>query len=235
MAVAVLPLPSVTVQVTVVVPRPKLAGASLVTDATLQLSAVVGVPNSNSVAVQPELVFTSIFDGAVIVGAVISVTVTVCVAVAVLPLPSVTVQVTVVFPKTKLVGALLVTDATLQLSAVVGVPKETPVAVQPELVFTLLFDGAVIVGTIMSVTVTVALAVCTFPLLSVTVSTTAFAPKFVQLKLVLFTLKFAMVQLSVEALSTSAADMVAEPEPFRLMVMFFALATGLVVSVMFIF
>ena len=72
-----LPLPSVTVQVTVVVPRPKLAGASLVTDATLQLSAVSGLPKATSVAVQPELVFTLLLDGAVIVGTVTSVTVTV--------------------------------------------------------------------------------------------------------------------------------------------------------------
>ena len=68
------------------------------------------------------------------VGTILSVTVTVCVAVAVLLLPSVTVQVTVVFPKGNAVGASLVTLATVQLSAVVGVPKLTPVAVQPEFV-----------------------------------------------------------------------------------------------------
>ena len=46
------------------------------------------------------------------------------------PLPSVTVQVTVVLPTGKLAGALLVTLATEQLSAVAGVPKLTVVPKQ---------------------------------------------------------------------------------------------------------
>ena len=154
-AVAVLPLPSVTVQVTVVVPNGNALGALLVTEATEQLSAVVGVPNETLVAVQPVLVVTETAAGAVMVGFTLSVTVTVCVAVAVFPEPSVTVQVTVVVPNWNVVGALLVTEATEQLSAVVGVPNETPVAVQPVLVVTFLFDGAEIVGFTLSVTVTV--------------------------------------------------------------------------------
>ena len=79
-----------------------------------------------------------------------SVTVTVCVAVAVLPLPSVTVHVTVVAPNGKVAGALLVTLATVQLSAVAGVPNTTPVAVQPLLVHTVTLAGAVIVGLVLS-------------------------------------------------------------------------------------
>jgi len=70
-----------------------------VVDATLQLSAVVGVPSDTPVAVQPELVTAFTVAGQVMVGATLSVTDTVCVQVAVLPAPSVTVQVTVVFPK----------------------------------------------------------------------------------------------------------------------------------------
>ena len=71
----------------------------MVTLATLQLSAVVGVPSEVTVALhEPALAFTEMFAGAVIVGFWLSVTVTVCVAVAVLPLPSVTVHVTVVVP-----------------------------------------------------------------------------------------------------------------------------------------
>ena len=150
-----LPLPSVTVQVTVVLPNGKALGALLVTEATEQLSAVVGVPKATPVAVQPELVLADRADGAVIVGFTLSVTVTICVAVAVLPLPSVTVQVTVVLPSGKELGASLVTEVTEQLSAVVGVPKETPVAVYPELVFTDTAVGAVIVGFTLSVTVTI--------------------------------------------------------------------------------
>ena len=100
-AVAVLPFTSVTVQVTVVEPTGNTEGALLVTVATPQLSAVVGVPSeapasdSDTERHQPLIVTV---DGAVIVGFCASITVTVCVAVAVLPCTSVTVQVTVVVP-----------------------------------------------------------------------------------------------------------------------------------------
>ena len=68
------------------------------------------------------------------VGGTLSVTVTVWVQVAVLPQLFVTVQVTVVTPNAKDKGALLETDDTPKLSAVTGVPRSTPVAVQPSLV-----------------------------------------------------------------------------------------------------
>ena len=74
---------------------------------------------------------------------------------AILPDPSVTVQVTVVIPNGKAAGALFVTEATEQLSAVTGVPRATPVAVQAELVVVFTVAGAVIVGLMLSVTVTV--------------------------------------------------------------------------------
>ena len=70
----------------------------LVTDVTLQLSFVVGVPRLTPVAVHAVFVVVVIPAGAVIVGFTLSFTVTSCVAVAVLPLPSVTVHVTVVVP-----------------------------------------------------------------------------------------------------------------------------------------
>jgi hypothetical protein len=120
-----------------------------VTLATVQLSAVVGVPK---LIAAPLHTVTS--AGAVIVGSTLSVTVTTCVAVAVLPLPSVTVQVTVVFPNENAAGASLVVLATEQLSAVVGVPKTTPVAVQPLFVVADTAAGAVIVGLMLSVNVT---------------------------------------------------------------------------------
>ena len=50
-----------------------------------------------------------------------------------MPAPSVIVHITEVFPRGKAEGALLVIDAMLQLSAVIGVPKSTPVAVHPVL------------------------------------------------------------------------------------------------------
>jgi len=172
----VLPLPSVTVQVTVVDPNGNALGALLVTEATEQLSAVVGVPNETPVAVQLVLVLADTALGAVMVGLTLSVTVTTCVAVAVLPLPSVTVQVTVVVPNGNALGALLVTEATEQLSAVVGVPNETLVAVQPVLVVAETAAGAVIVGLTLSVTVTVCVAVAVFPEPSVTVQVTVVVP-----------------------------------------------------------
>ena len=127
----------------------------MVTDATEQLSAVVGIPNETPVAVQPVLVVAETAAGAVMVGLTLSVTVTTWVAVAVLPVPSVTVHVTVVLPNGKAVGALLVTEATEQLSDVVGVPNETPVAVHPVLVVAETEAGAVMVGFTLSVTVTI--------------------------------------------------------------------------------
>ena len=74
---------------------------------------------------------------------------------AVLPDPSVTVQITVVTPNGKAAGALFVTVATEQLSAVTGVPKTTLVDVHPTLVVPVEAEGAVIVGLMLSLTITV--------------------------------------------------------------------------------
>jgi hypothetical protein len=79
----------------------------------------------------------------------------------VFPLLSVTVQVTVVIPNGKADGALLLTEATPQLSAVVGVPNETPVAVQLVLVVAFTFAGQEIVGAIISITVLIVTSVVT--------------------------------------------------------------------------
>jgi hypothetical protein len=87
------PLPSVTVQVTVVFPIGKTAGASLVIEAIEQLSSTVGVPRTTPLAVHSSAsVFTATGAGHTIVGSSI-VTVTICSQVAMFPLPSVTVQV----------------------------------------------------------------------------------------------------------------------------------------------
>ena len=69
------------------------------------------------------------------------------------PLASVTVQVTVVVPAKNSNGALFVTLATLQLSAVIGVPKTTPAAPQDADEATVIAAGAIIVGFIASTTV----------------------------------------------------------------------------------
>ena len=168
-AVAVLPAPSSTVHVTVVVPNGKVAGASLVTVTLVQLSVATGFPKFAITAAQFVLAFTVMFAGAIIVGLVLSSTITFCVAVAVFPALSVTVQVTTVVPNGKVPGALLVTEATPQLSAVVGVPKVTPKALHDEFALTVTATGAVIVGSSVSFTVTVKLAELVLPAASVAV------------------------------------------------------------------
>ncbi len=74
--VVVFPLPSVTVQITVVLPNGNAIGASLVTLAILQLSVVVGTPKFTVVAVHPVFVDALTFAGDVIVGLIVSVIVT---------------------------------------------------------------------------------------------------------------------------------------------------------------
>lgn len=75
-----------------------------------------------------------------------------------------TVQVTVVVPKGKLTGALLVTFATPQLSEVTGVPNDKPEAEQlPASVLADKGGGQVITGGILSCTVTFCVHVAVFP------------------------------------------------------------------------
>ena len=149
-----LPEPSTTVQVTVVVPNGNAAGALLVTLVTEQLSVVIALPSTSPVLVQSVLVVVLIAIGAMILGNCVSTIVTICVAVAVLPEPSTTVQVTVVAPSGNVAGASFVTLAIEQLSAVTGVPSATFTAKHPLFVGTVTAAGAVIVGTVTSVTVT---------------------------------------------------------------------------------
>ena len=86
------------VQVTVVLPNGYTNKPLFVTEAILQLSLVIGVPNETPVAVHPVFVTVKTVGGHVIVGVTLSVTVTNCSQVAVLPEPSVTVQITAVIP-----------------------------------------------------------------------------------------------------------------------------------------
>ena len=122
------------------------------------------------------MVDITIFAGATIVGKIESMTLTIWVAVAVFPLASVTVQVTVVVPAKNSNGALFVTLATLQLSAVIGVPKTTPAAPQDADEATVIAAGAIIVGFIASTTVINWLTEVEFPLESITVQTTVVVP-----------------------------------------------------------
>ena len=176
MHVAVFPALSATVHTTFVLPNMKTPGALLVIEAIPQLSVVTGVPKSTPVAVQPVFVYVVFVGGQVIVGNTLSFTVTNCSQVAMLPELSTTVQVTTVVPKGNARGASLVTEATPQLSAVVGVPKITPVAVQVVLVTVTMFAGHIIVGLTLSVMVTVWVLVVAFPEASVAVQVTVVFP-----------------------------------------------------------
>src|SRR5437763_3779799 len=81
---------------------------------------------------------------------------TVCGHVALLPWLSVTVQITVLVPTGKSEGALLVTVTGPQLSATVGVPRATLVAPhRPAEALTVTRAGQEIVGSWVSLTITV--------------------------------------------------------------------------------
>ena len=73
------------------------------------------------------------------------------------------------------------------------------------------FSFTEITGAILSSTVTVAVLLALLPFTSSTVNVTVFAPKFVQLKLVLSKLIVLMPQLSLEPLLMFAVVMLAAP------------------------
>jgi hypothetical protein len=115
---------------------------------------------------------------------------------------------------------LSVTEATEQLSAVVGVPKTTPVAEHtPGSLLTTTSVGHAIVGEIVSDTVTVEEHVDVFPEPSVTVKVTVFGPTFAQVKAVVEADRVTAEQLSVDPLSISAATIVPAPAPSKKTVM----------------
>ena len=149
-----LPALSVTVQVTVVVPIGKVAGASLVTEATPQLSPVVGFERTTVAKQEPGSASTDTSAAQAIVGFSVSFTVTSCSQVAELPALSVTVQVTVVEPTGKVAGASLVTEATPQLSAVVGFERTTVAKHSPASLDTATSAAHVMVGSSLSATTT---------------------------------------------------------------------------------
>jgi hypothetical protein len=128
-----------------------IASLKLMDTAAEQLSdavppAVVKAPRVVIPAGTSAAQVTDVADGAVIDGLASSVTVTSCSAVSVLPAASVTVHITVVLPRGKDEGALLVTLNTEQLSEVCGEPSITFVEVQPSFVVPAAVGGAEIVG-----------------------------------------------------------------------------------------
>src|SRR6185369_12301585 len=106
-------------------------------------------------------------DGQEIVGSCVSLTMTVCGQAALLPWLSVTVQITMLVPTGKSEGTLLVTVTGPQLSATVGVPRVTLVAPhRPAEALTVTRAGQEIVGSCVSLTITVCGHVAMLPWLS---------------------------------------------------------------------
>src|ERR1043166_6406121 len=180
MQTLVLPLLSIAALVTVVTPTGKvepLAGT---------LPMKVTVPHK-SVAVTlnvtlprlhwPGSAVNTMFAGHVITGGSVSRTLTLCTQVAVFPLLSDAVQVTRLVPTRNCAGASFVTVTAPQLSLVVGLPNATPVAVQlPVSTLTVTSAGHVMVGSCVSLTVTVKVQVLMLPLLSVAMLVTIVTP-----------------------------------------------------------
>jgi hypothetical protein len=123
---------------------------------TVQLSLTIGVPSDTPVAPQAALAVTTTSAAGTIDGPELSTTLIVWFNVAVLPAPSVTVQVMEEKPNGKSEGPLFTTLATLQLSFVIT-PKsiEEASAPQTDPALTVTTGGAVIVGLVVSITVTV--------------------------------------------------------------------------------
>src|SRR5207249_7579096 len=150
--VALLPWPSLALQVTVVGPMaklPPLAGVQ-VTVAVPQLSVAVTAKVTLLTQVPPE-VLTLILAGQVMTGASLSLTVTVKLQVALLPWPSLALQFTVVGPRAKLLplAGMQVTVAVPQLSVAVTA-KVTLLAQVPPEVLTVMLPGHVITGSSVS-------------------------------------------------------------------------------------
>src|ERR1043166_5307425 len=155
---ALLPDGSVAVQVTVFVPLANVepeAGTQAMDGLVVQLSVALAVKVMLLREHWPASVVWTMLDGQVMTGASTSRTTTVCAQVLLLWLVSITSQVTVLVPIGKLAGASLVTVATAQLSAVVGVPRVTLVDVHwPSSALTVTLLGQTIIGNSVSRTVT---------------------------------------------------------------------------------
>ncbi|MNC24024.1 hypothetical protein D3C75_720650 [compost metagenome] len=167
---ATLPLASVAIQVTLVVPTGKSIGASLIT-VTLNRSVTIGWPRG--ILDLTAVASTVRSAGAVRTGLVVSTTLTFCVPMVALPCSSVTVQVTSVVPSGKSAGALFVT-VTGKISVTTGWPIST--FVLSPVASAVLSPGSVTSGLVVSVIVTVCVPLVLLPFSSVAVQVTSVLP-----------------------------------------------------------
>jgi hypothetical protein len=177
--VPVLPVASVAVHVTVVVPTAKKEPDAGTQDTVTPGQLSVAVATKVTTAPQsPGSFDTVIGAGHVMTGASVSLTVTVNEQLEVLPLPSSAVQVTVVVPTEKLepdAGTQVTVGAGLQLSVAVAV-KLTTAAQVPTSLLTTIGAGQVMTGASSSKTVTVNEQVAALPAESVAVQVTVAVP-----------------------------------------------------------
>ena len=156
-----------------------------------------------------------------IIGASLSFTVTICVHSLIFPLMSIVVQVTFVTPRGYVANPLFTTEAIVQLSSVIGIPKSTPEAEHaPISLLTKTSAGQVITGATVSMILTIAKQLAEFPFPSFTVSIMLFAPRSAHVNVVIEAEKVTNPQLSVEPASKSAGVMEASPVPSKYTFMF---------------
>jgi hypothetical protein len=167
------------VNVTVVVPHGKIAGALLNT-ATEPLTASVATGIGTATDVPDGPACSTVMGGGtpLNVGGVVSTTVTVVVAVALLPAASRAVNVTVVAPGGNIAGGLLDTATEpLAVSFAVGIGTATAVPDGPAC-STVMGGGTPLnVGGVVSTTVTVVVAVALLPAASAAVNATVVTPR----------------------------------------------------------
>jgi hypothetical protein len=175
---AVMPAASVAVVVTVVVPNGKtVPEAGLLLVLTAPLTRSLALVLKVTVAPAGPVASTVILDGTVTTGAVVSMTVTVKVWLAALLAASLAPVVTVVVPNGKTVpaaGLLLVLTAPLTKSVAL-VLKVTVAPVGP-VASTVMFDGTVITGAVVSMTVTVKVWLAVLPAASLALVVTVVVP-----------------------------------------------------------
>jgi hypothetical protein len=235
-AVALLKLPLLSnmVSVTVLLPRfeqSNILGTTCMLS-TEQLSFEPLFTCAGVMLIVPaEFTYTVILR-AVVTGRIVSKTLTVAVALLKLPLLSNVVSVTLLLPRFVQLNVFGTTRmlSTAQLSVeplftCAGVMLTVPA----EFTYTVIVR-AVVIGRIVSKTVTVAVALLKLPLLSNVVSVTVLLPRFEQLNEFGITRMLSTAQLSVEPLFTCAGVMLTVPAEFTYTVIVRVVVTGRIVS-----
>jgi hypothetical protein len=233
--VAEFPFSSVTVKVTVLAPtfaHVNAEGETVIEVIPHASELPLSIWEARIVAVPDEFKSMLIFWHKAI-GSTLSWTVTVAVQVATFPFTSVTVSVTGFGPTPAQVNEFGETDneaipqlSVLPLLICAAVMETFPVASNWTVIF-----WQIAVGGMMSFTVTVAVQVAVFPLWSVTVNVTVFAPTLEQLKVEGETDKDVTEQLSVEPLFSWAAVILAVPDKFKSTEIFWQMAVGATLSI----